>query len=151
MSARILLADGSFNTAESIALLPLADYLALDTAARSNTGVQLEPADEPSAVLTQAPLIAVHFPNFKDGRGYSIATLLRSRYAFKGDLRAVGDVLIDQLFLMRRVGFSSFALRADQNAERSAAALQDFSEVYSRAVDQPLPLFRRRLVGGARI
>ena len=89
-------------------------------------------------------VVGVNFPKFTDGRGYSIATLLRSRYGFKGELRAIGDVLRDQLFYMRRVGFNAFAVRSDKDIQDAAQALTDFSETYQGAIDQALPLFRRR-------
>ena len=89
-------------------------------------------------------VIAVNFPKFADGRGYSIATLLRSRYAYKGELRAIGDVLRDQLFYMQRVGFNAFAVRADKDIHDALKALKDFSITYQGSVDEPLPLFKRR-------
>lgn len=90
------------------------------------------------------PLIAVEFPKFIDGRGYSTARLLRERYAYQGELRAVGNIGRDQLFYLRRVGFNTFLLPPEQNAEEALQSLNDFPEVYQGAVDQPLPLFRRR-------
>lgn len=89
-------------------------------------------------------LIAVEFPKFIDGRGYSTARLLRERYAYRGELRAVGNIGRDQLFYLRRVGFNAFLLPPEQNAEAALPSLNDFPEVYQGAVDQPLPLFRRR-------
>ena len=89
-------------------------------------------------------VVAVNFPKFADGRGYSIATLLRSRYGYKGELRAIGDVLRDQLFYMQRVGFNAFAVRADKDIHDALKALKDFSVAYQGSVDQPLPLFKRR-------
>ena len=114
-------------------------------------GVWLESSDGPTAisgVLAHFAVIAVNFPKFTDGRGFSIATLLRSRYGFRGELRAVGDVLRDQLFYMRRAGFNSFALRADKNIVDALGALRDFSENYQSDVNQPVPLFRRRVFRG---
>lgn len=125
-------------------LLPLALYLAQSQPAVH--AVWLSPADDPIALvphLNAVPLIAIDFPVFNDGRGYSTAAVLRSRYRYRGDLRAIGDVLIDQLFFLRRVGFSSFALRADQDRDRAVKALRTFSDVYQGAADQPLPAFRR--------
>lgn len=125
-------------------LLPLASYLAQPQPA--TRGVWLSPADDPKALiphLQNLSLIAIDFPVFTDGRGYSIASTLRNRCRYGGDLRAIGDVLIDQLFYLRRVGFSSFALRADQDRERAVTALRTFSEVYQGAADQPWPAFRR--------
>jgi len=63
------------------------------------------------------PLVAAHFPIFRDGRSFSTAALLRNRFAWQGEIRAIGDVLIDQLLQGARVGFDSFALRPDQNLD----------------------------------
>jgi uncharacterized protein (DUF934 family) len=115
-------------------------------ARRGRTGVWLEPSDEPAELFAAAPvpdLIAVRFPTFTDGRGYSIARLLRERHGFRGELRAIGDVLRDTLFDLARCGFDAFALRADQDAAAALAAFDDFSEVYQAAVDRG-PLFTRR-------
>lgn len=112
-------------------------------------GVWLEGADDPSLLadsIDRFAVIAVNFPKFTDGRGYSTATLLRSRYGFTKELRAIGDVLRDQLFYLRRAGFNAFAVRADKDIVDALGALSDFSEVYQGAVDQPQPLFRRRNV-----
>jgi len=119
---------------------------------QGRTGVWLESADDPGALAGDSErlaLIAVHFPKFSDGRGFSTARLLRERYGFRGELRAVGDVLRDQLFFLGRCGFDAFALREDQDAEAALGAFDDFSEAYQGAVDQPGPLFRRRLADGA--
>ena len=107
------------------------------------TGVWLAPADEPSEIGDLPPLIAVHFPAFTDGRGYSTARLLRQRYGFAGELRAFGDVLRDQLFELARCGFDSFVLRDDQDANDALRAFDDFSETYQAAADRG-PLFDRR-------
>lgn len=88
-------------------------------------------------------VIAVHFPKFSDGRGYSIAFNLRARLGYTGELRAIGDVLRDQLFYMQRVGFNAFATRPDRNIQDALKGLTDFSEVYQTSFDQKLPLFRR--------
>jgi uncharacterized protein (DUF934 family) len=110
------------------------------------TGVWLQPADEPAELVTLPPLpelIAVHFPVFRDGRGYSTARLLRERHGFRGELRAIGDVLRDELFELARCGFDAFELRADQDADEALKAFADFSEVYQAATDRG-PLFERR-------
>jgi len=80
-----------------------------------------------------------------DGRGYSIARLLRERYGWRGELRAIGDVLRDQLFYLTRCGFDAFELRAGQDAQAALTALADFSEAYQSSVERPQPLFRRRV------
>jgi uncharacterized protein (DUF934 family) len=74
--------------------------------------------------------VDIEFPNFTDGRGYSIARLIRSRLQFKGDIRATGDVLVDQLAYMARCGFTSFALRDDQSVTVAKQALKAFSLSY---------------------
>jgi len=136
-------------------LLPLARWLAdRDTLAShaAPVGVWLDAGDDPALLaddLARLPLVAVNFPKFTDGRGYSIARTLRERYGYRGELRAIGDVLHDQLYLLRRCGFDAFALRADKDAERALAGLKTFSESYQGAVDQPLPLFRRRAAAPA--
>ena len=133
------------------AVLPLALYLTQSPSAIH--GVWLAPTDDPAALvprLSAVPLIAIDFPVFNDGRGYSIAAVLRSRYRYLGDLRAIGDVLIDQLFFLRRVGFTSFLLRADQDHLKAVAKLQTFSDAYQGAADDPLPAFRRHARPNAR-
>jgi uncharacterized protein (DUF934 family) len=77
--------------------------------------------------------ISVEFPKFTDGRGYSIAALLRSRLGYTGALRAVGDVLVDQLQFMARSGFDEFALRSDQDPALALRALRSFSLRYQTA------------------
>jgi len=95
--------------------------------------------------LGNIALVAVHFPKFVDGRGYSTAALLRQRYAYTGELRAVGDVLHDQLFFMRRVGFDSYALKEGKNAVYAIeAGFTPFSDAYQASTNQPQPYFRRR-------
>ena len=133
-------------------VVPLATFLSLDRTQRAGVGVWLAPDSEPGQLAPHTrdlALIAVDFPTFKAGRGFSTGTLLRTRYGFAGDLRAVGDVLIDQLFYLRRVGFSSFALRADQDRCAALAALSTFTDVYQSSVNQPVPYFRRRAEAGA--
>jgi uncharacterized protein (DUF934 family) len=110
-------------------------------------GVWLSGKDDPAALcakFSNLVLIAVQFPKLADGRGYSIGTLLRERYGWRGELRAIGDVQRDQLLFLERCGFDTFALREGENVETALRAFDDFSERYQGAVDQPLPLFRRR-------
>ena len=88
--------------------------------------------------------ISIDFPKFADGRGYSAARLLREKYGYKGELRAVGDVLIDQVFFMKRCGFDAYVLRPDKDINKAARCLNFFSQGYQAATDTHLPLFRRR-------
>jgi len=109
--------------------------------------VVLEPTDDPRALAERLPglkLIAVNFPKYSDGRGYSIARLLRERYGYKGELRAIGVVARDHLQLMAQCGFDSFQLREGEDAQAALAGLHDFSEAYQANAAQPVPLFRRR-------
>jgi uncharacterized protein (DUF934 family) len=109
--------------------------------------LRLEPGDDPAKVADRLGAVArveVNFPKFTDGRGYSIARLLRERYGYQGELRAVGDVQRDQLFHLSRCGFDAFLLREGQDAEVALSAFRDFSEAYQASVERPEPLFRRR-------
>jgi uncharacterized protein (DUF934 family) len=117
--------------------------------ATGEIGVWLDSFESPEALvesvddINRLPLIAVNFPRFQDGRGFSFAALLRSRYGYRGELRAVGDVFKDTLFYLKRCGFDAFAVRADKNIEDALRGLNDFSETYQSTVDQALPLYRR--------
>jgi uncharacterized protein (DUF934 family) len=102
-----------------------------------------ERPEELQDALTPFQVIAVDFPRFTDGRGYSIAYHLRARLGYTGELRAIGDVLRDQLFYMQRVGFNAFAVRADKNIHDALKGLSDFSEKYQTSWDETNPLFRR--------
>lgn len=113
---------------------------------RGDVGVCLEPGEEPKDLaedLPALPLVAIHFPAFKDGRGYSYARELRTRYHFTGEVRAVGDVLRDQLFYMQRVGFNAFQVRADRDIHVALQGLQDFSVTYQGDVTDPRPIYQR--------
>jgi len=133
------------ETAESteMLILPLAHWLE----SPSTHAVWLGPDDGVESLvpwLTSLPLIALDFPSFRDGRAYSQAYLLRSRFGWKGELRAIGDVLRDQLSHMRQCGFDSFAVREDKSAEDALKGLAGMSVLYGRSVIEPRPLFRRR-------
>lgn len=108
-----------------------------------------EQAKELKEDINRFSLLAVDFPKFADGRGYSIAYNLRSRLNFTGELRAIGDVLRDQLFYMQRVGFNAFATREDKNIHDAIKGLTDFSEKYQTSWDEKNPLFRRAERTGA--
>ncbi|EXI79982.1 MAG: hypothetical protein AW10_02127 [Candidatus Accumulibacter appositus] len=150
----LTLAEG--ETPEAVALpaeptlLPLAVWLLRRdeiVAAGLELGVWLDAGEGPEALaddLERLPVIGVNFPKFTDGRSYSSARLLRERYAYHGEIRALGDVQQDQLFYMRRCGIDAYAVRADKDIDKALAGLAVFSETYQAAVDQPQPLFRRR-------
>lgn len=111
-------------------------------------GVMLKPDQHPEAIandFSQLDLIALDFPAFADGRGYSYAALLRQRFGFTGELRATGDVFKDNMFYLKRCGFNSFAVRADKDINVALQGLNTFSESYQASVNEHLPLYRRRL------
>lgn len=121
-------------------LVPLADW-------QPGDGLLISPDDDVENLqlpLAELTLIAIDFPSFRDGRGYSQAYLLRRRLGWKGELRAVGDVLRDQLSHMRQCGFDSFAVRADKSVEDAVKGLAGMSVLYGRSAIEPRPLFRRR-------
>ncbi|WP_256081621.1 DUF934 domain-containing protein [Massilia sp. YIM B04103] len=129
-------------------IVPLQVWLSQRTAleARAAIGVWIASDERPEALkgeLDRFGVVAVDFPKFTDGRGYSIAYNLRTRLGYKGELRAIGDVLRDQLFSMHRVGFNAYATRPDRSIHDALKGLTVFSETYQASVDEQQPLFRR--------
>ncbi len=113
----------------------------------SGLGVALDPdhhAEDIADDLEHFSVVSLDFPVFRDGRAYSTARLLRDRYDYKGELRATGDVLRDQLFYMHRCGFDAFEVRPDRSIEDALKAFDEFTVVYQPGTDEPLPLWRRR-------
>jgi len=113
---------------------------------KDGSAVQIEPGDGVDALLAaldSLALIAVNFPVFTDGRGFSYARELRQR-GYQGELRAVGEFLPDQLHYLRRCGFDAFQFADDSRLEEGLRQLDVFSEHYQGAIDEPQPLFRRR-------
>ena len=94
--------------------------------------------------LSNFSVIALNFPVFTDGRSYSNARQLRQEFGYTGEIRAVGDVLRDQLYYMNQCGFTSFALRHDQDVDSCLQAFTDFSENYQATTIKQVPLFGRR-------
>jgi uncharacterized protein (DUF934 family) len=153
-----LVEDGTPETVEVPAgkiIVPVKVWLAqreqlLGRAARKELGVWFASDELATTVkddLDQFAVVAIDFPKFSDGRGYSIAYNLRKRLGYQGELRAIGDVLRDQLFQMYRCGFNAYATRQDRSIHDALKGLTVFSETYQAAVDNPLPLFRRHQRG----
>ncbi len=94
--------------------------------------------------LDKLALVAVNFPSFADGRGFSQARLLRQSYGFKGELRAVGDVTWDRLRFMHRCGFDSFDIAEDRYSDAMFRAFSEISVSLQGAVDDPRPLYRQQ-------
>ena len=112
-----------------------------------HTGVVLPNTADVLALRADLPrlsLVVLEFPKWTDGRAYSQARLLRSRLAFGGQVRAVGEVLVDMLPLLQRTGFSSVQLRADQSIDSARRALRFFAAHYQADVVQPLAPFKRQ-------
>ena len=145
-------ADGSFPPVPPAGdvIVPLAVWQRQrgDLLARpGRLGVWLYSHEDPAAIAEDLKLfgvVAVDFPKLGDGRGYSTARLLRERYGYRGELRAIGDVIRDVLFQLSSCGFNAFVLRPGEDPREALAGFGDFSESYQATVDQPLPLFRRR-------
>lgn len=108
-------------------------------------GLVLRSAESPADItdLHALALVAVDFPAFTDGRGYTSARLLKTRFGYQGEVRAVGDVMRDEMFLMHRCGIDSFAVKPGKNIEKALTAFEDFSVTYQAAADDERPLFRR--------
>ena len=136
------------ETGDIIVSLPL--WKECRNALRNRTGkvgVCLLGEEDPAELqddLNDLEMIALDFPVFKDGRSYSNARLLRERYGYKGELRALGDVLRDQIFFMHRCGIDSFQIRVDKNIADAVSGLADFSVTYQTAADGALPVYKRR-------
>jgi uncharacterized protein (DUF934 family) len=110
------------------------------------TAVRLEPDEDARLLiphLDRLALIEVAFPRYRDGRGYSSARILREA-GYKGELRAQGDVLVDQIAFMKRCGFDSFAPESPLNEEAVAASLTRYPNVYQRAADGQVPVWKLR-------
>lgn len=150
---------GENDTSESVAvpsgktIVPLKVWQAQRDSlqGRASMGVWLdsnERAEEMQNDLARFSVIAVNFPKFADGRGYSIAFHLRVRLGYRGELRAIGDVLRDQMYYMQRAGFDAFAPRPDKDIHEALKSLSDFSINYQSSADEKLPLFGRVQRGG---
>ena len=115
-----------------------------DWSVHSGDGLALEVDDEPEARFAQAPLITINFPAFTDGRGLSLAFLLRTRFDFNGELRAIGAVHPDLIHYMRRCGFDSFDLaETNTNTKADQSTLAPYSNYYQASVLEPQPVYRR--------
>lgn len=131
-------------------LIPVTVWLAQKEQLQNRTdiGVWFDSDDAAELIGEDAnrfAVIGVSFPLFMDGRSFSTARLLRERYGFTGELRAVGNFIRDQLCYLRRCGVNAFAFsNPEANLDEAVKSLSDLQEYYQAAVDQPLPLFRRR-------
>lgn len=145
-------ADGAVprTPAASDIIVPLAAWQAQRRkliARPGRLGVWLDSHEDPAALADDLRLlgvVAVNFPKLTDGRGYSTGRMLRERYGYRGELRAIGEVFRDMLLNLYRCGFDGFVLRPGEDPQAALAAFGEFTEAYQASVERPLPLFRRR-------
>jgi uncharacterized protein (DUF934 family) len=113
-------------------------------------GVWLQSSESPAAIaedLGRIALVALDFPIFSDGRAYSSARLLRERYGYKGELRAIGDVLCEQLTFMLRSGFDSFEMQSADALDEFDSVVTEVRVVYQPTADGQATAIDRRLTG----
>lgn len=116
----------------------------IDAATSQSAALQLaNDADPRTLDLAGVQRVDLHFPKYTDGRAYSQAFLLRRRLGFQGEIRATGDVLVDQLVQMQRTGFDSAVLRADQDVAAAERQFAQFSAYYQGDAATAQPLFTR--------
>ncbi len=148
----VFVADGEAVPTDRPAIVTLARWQAERNALRLRNlpiGLQLRSDQSPSQVagdIDRFDVIALEFPKFTDGRAYSAARLLRERYGYTGELRAVGNVLRDQLQFMHRCGFDAFEIVAEDGLEQWHKALAEIAVWYQPAADlrAPVRVLRRR-------
>lgn len=129
---------GIGGSAADDALLPAAEW-----SPDSGAGLLLAVDTEPEPHFAAADLIGIEFPVFHDGRGLSLAVLLRTRLGFAGELRAVGDVHPELIHYLRRCGFDSFLLPAGRTLAAADERLAPYSDYYQASIVETLPAFRR--------
>ncbi len=112
---------------------------------RKSLGIWLNSDEAPERIASELgnfDLVAINFPVFVDGRGFSYGRDLREKYHYQGEVRAIGEFIRDQLFFLKRCGFNAFALTGVE-LEAALEAFKDFSDSYQSSIDQPEPYFRR--------
>ena len=142
------------GTPQGDIIVSLKRYQAEGDALQTNSrdvGVRIETDEEIEALaydLPRIPVVSVAFPKFGDGRAFTTATLLRERFGYKGEVRAVGDVLREQAGFMVRCGFDAFEPADGSTPEQWAAATHRFRHVYQRAADRRPTVFDERAGAG---
>jgi uncharacterized protein (DUF934 family) len=124
---------------------------AVNTPANGQKVLKISVESDPEEQATEvqnADVVELHFPKFSDGRAFSQAVVLRRRLGFKGDIRATGDVAIDQLLQMQRTGFSSAVLREGQDTAHAQKLLTQFAAFYQGDAQNTAPLFARPQLAG---
>jgi uncharacterized protein (DUF934 family) len=144
-----LISDETSDLSQANIMIPAGYWLANQAEFSSRKDVSIWFAgdaniEEFKDKLDQFAVIGIDFPAFADGRGYSIAHLIIERQNYRGELRAIGDVLIDQLFFMKRCGFNTYLLKDELEPKVALEYFETFSEPYQLAVDIKDPIFRRK-------
>jgi uncharacterized protein (DUF934 family) len=144
-----ILEDGPHDTAASRIIVP-AKYAITHAATLFSegrvVGIRLAgdaEVDDVISLLDRVSMIAIDFPAFNDGRGLSLAVLLRTRFGYTGELRAIGDVHTDMLHYLQRCGFDSYLLPDGRDPETALAILNSLTDFYQGSVLEPMPAFRR--------
>lgn len=139
-------AKSDVNLGNGHYLIPLSDWLAADYSGQQ-VGILLQCDTDPELLteaVAKAPAIAIHFGAFADGRGFSLARILREECEYTGELQAAGHYIQDQLFYLKRCGFDAYIVDESSNIESMLVSLEDFSNSYQASSDESRPLFRRR-------
>ena len=113
---------------------------------RGQLGVWLNSDESPQLIadsLANFEVVAINFPAFADGRGFTYGRELREKHQYQGEVRAIGSFIRDQLFYLKRCGFNAFELTG-VDLETALDSFSDFSDSYQAAIDQPEPMFKRR-------
>ena len=138
-----LIKNNTVQESDDLTFLTLEEYLDSDNRSQA---VWLDAGEEVEAIaefLGDIPAIALNFPAFSDGRAYSTAAVLRRHHNYTGEIRAIGDVRLDQLEQMARCGFDAYQLADGQNADQALKRIEGFSVSYQQTIDRD-PLFRNR-------
>jgi uncharacterized protein (DUF934 family) len=154
---RMVLANDAFTHVDDDQDLPPGDVIISLTRFQADgdrllgegraVGVRLEAGEEAEALAYDLPrlsVVALAYPKYRDGRQYSNARLLRERFGFKGEIRAVGDVLREQAGFMVRCGIDAFEPADGSSPEQWEHVTRRFRHVYQRAADDRIPAFVER-------
>ncbi len=133
--------------ADPIAVSPVEEWL---NDGDKSAGIQLGPDTPPDCIaeyLDQIPVVAIEFPVFSDGRGFSYARQLREQYGYMGEIRAVGHIIRDQYLFLQRCGFDAIMVTGDDAVGEWKIAMKEFSLFYQHAIDQrtPVAALRRKI------
>jgi len=142
----VVVEQGATENLSDYTLVHVADYSSVAQPGK-NCGLWLSAEEGLQALptsLKNIPVIAISFSAFMDGRGFSVARQIREQKNYQGELRAIGNFIQDQVFMMKRCGFDAYLVPDDADLESYKTTLGILTDYYQAAVDEPRPLFRRR-------